>query len=65
VPKEIKETESVGAMNAVGGGGAVDGIGVGPLGEPGVYHKRRRKLRTIPLLSTRNPLKMLRRRLLP
>ena len=60
MPKQIKETESTGAMNAAGSGG-VAGIGVGPQGEPGIYPKK--KLRS--LLGKRNPLKMLRRSPLP
>lgn len=44
--KDIKEdTASVGAMNAAGSG-SIDGIGVGPKGEPGVYPKKK-KLRVL------------------
>lgn len=44
--KKIKEdTASTGAMNAAGGG-SIDGIGVGPKGEPGVYPKKK-KLRVL------------------
>ena len=48
--KKIKEdTASTGAFNAAGSGG-VDGIGVGPKGEPGVYPKK--KLRVLfPMLK--------------
>lgn len=42
--KPIHETESAMAANAAGTGG-VEGIGVGPKGEPGVHLKK--KLRTI------------------
>jgi len=46
MPDEVKEdTTSAGAFNAAGGGG-IDGIGVGPKGEPGVYPKKK-KLRVL------------------
>ena len=41
---EINETESAVPVNQAGGGG-VEGIGVGPKGEPGVPKKK--KLRSI------------------
>jgi hypothetical protein len=49
--KQLKEDmASTGAFNSAGSGG-VDGIGVGPKGEPGVYPKKK-KLRIIaPMLK--------------
>jgi len=52
---KIKEdTASVGAFNSAGGGG-VDGIGVGPKGEPGVYPKKK-KLRALFPMMKRKPI---------
>lgn len=49
-----EDTASQGAFNAAGSGG-VDGIGVGPKGEPGV-NTNKRKLRVLfPLLKRKNP----------
>ena len=52
--KKIKEDmAAAGAFNAAGSGG-VDGIGVGPKGEPGVYPKKK-KLRVLFPTLKRNP----------
>ncbi len=49
--RPIKEdTASVGAFNAAGGGG-VEGIGVGPKGEPGVYPKKKKLRVLFPILK--------------
>jgi hypothetical protein len=49
--KPIKEdTTSTGAFNAAGSG-AVDGIGVGPKGEPGVYPKKKKLRQLFPILK--------------
>jgi hypothetical protein len=49
--KQVKEdTASVGAFNSAGGGG-VDGIGVGPKGEPGVYPKKKKLRVLFPILK--------------
>lgn len=54
--KKIKEdTASTGAFNAAGSGG-VDGIGVGPKGEPGVYPKKK-KLRVLFPMMKRKAIK--------
>jgi hypothetical protein len=37
------------------GGGAIEGIGVGPKGEPGVYPKKKKLRNIIPLLSRNAP----------
>jgi hypothetical protein len=52
---KIKEDmASTGAFNSAGGGG-VDGIGVGPKSEPGVYQNKK-KLRILFPMLKRNPL---------
>lgn len=49
--KKIEEdTTSVGAMNGAGSG-AIDGIGVGPKGEPGVYPKKKKLRQLFPLFK--------------
>jgi hypothetical protein len=49
--KKIKEdTASVGPMNGAGGG-SIDGIGVGPKGEPGVYPKKKKLRVLFPMLK--------------
>jgi hypothetical protein len=49
--KKIEEDmASVGAFNAAGSG-AVDGIGVGPKGEPGVYPKKKKLRQLFPMLK--------------
>jgi len=49
--KPIKEdSASVGAFNAAGGG-SVDGIGVGPKGEPGVTPKKKKLRVLFPILK--------------
>lgn len=48
---KIKETESPVPANSAGGGG-IEGIGVGPRGEPGVQPKKKKKLRVLfPMLK--------------
>jgi hypothetical protein len=46
----IKEDGSTGAVNCAGSGG-IEGIGVGPKGEPGVS-KKHKKLRQIVMTKT-------------
>lgn len=49
--KKVKEdVSSTGAMNAAGGG-SIDGIGVGPKGEPGVYPKKKKLRVLFPMLK--------------
>lgn len=49
--RPIKEdTASVGALNAAGSG-SVDGIGVGPKGEPGVTPKKKKLRVLFPILK--------------
>lgn len=50
--KPLKENDagSTGAFNAAGSG-AVDGIGVGPKGEPGVYPKKKKLGVLFPILK--------------
>jgi hypothetical protein len=40
--EQITETESAAPANCAGSG-AVEGIGVGPKGEPGVYNTKKKK----------------------
>lgn len=47
--KKVKE-DSVGPMNAAGSG-SIDGIGVGPKGEPGVQPKKKRLRVLFPMLK--------------
>lgn len=49
MPK-IKETESPVPANSAGGGG-IDGIGVGPRGEPGVMPKKKKLRVLFPMLK--------------
>lgn len=56
--KTLGETDSVGPMNAAGSG-SVEGIGVGPKGEPGVSPKKK-KLRLLFPMIKRNPLSAIR-----
>lgn len=52
--KKLKEdTATTGAFNGAGSG-SIDGIGVGPKGEPGVYPKKK-KLRVLFPTLKRNP----------
>ena len=46
----LEDGIAAGAANAVGGGG-VEGIGIGPKGEPGMYPKKK-KLRDIVMTKT-------------
>lgn len=49
--KQVKEDmASTGALNAAGSG-SVDGIGVGPKGEPGVYPKKKKLRVLFPILK--------------
>lgn len=55
--KKIEEDiASTGAFNNAGGGG-VDGIGVGPKGEPGVYPKKKKLRILFPMISRKLPTK--------
>lgn len=58
--KKLKETEGAAPMMATSG---VDGIGVGPQGEPGVHSGKRNRLRKTPVLAgmMRRPLSLLNR----
>lgn len=47
-----EDVASTGAFNAAGSGG-VDGIGVGPKGEPGVYPKKKKLRVLFPMIKRR------------
>lgn len=51
-----EDTVSGGAFNSAGGGG-VDGIGVGPKGEPGVYPKKKKLRELFPMIKRKPPAK--------
>lgn len=47
-----EDLQSTGPLNTAGGGG-VDGIGIGPKGEPGVYPKKKKLRALFPMLKRR------------
>ena len=49
-----EDVASTGAFNSAGGGG-VDGIGVGPKGEPGVYPKKKKLRVLFPMIKRKEP----------
>lgn len=49
-----EDTASIGALNNAGAG-SVDGIGVGPKGEPGVYPKKKRLRQLFPMMKRVKP----------
>jgi len=52
--KKLNEMDSGGAFNSAGGGG-IDGIGVGPKGEPGVYPKKKKLRIIVPMIKRKAP----------
>lgn len=52
--KLSEDMASVGAFNSAGGG-AIDGIGVGPKGEPGVYPTKKKLRVLFPILKRKVP----------
>lgn len=51
MPTKIKEDDAFAVPANKAGGGAIDGIGVGPRGEPGVYPKKKKLRVLFPMLK--------------
>lgn len=54
--KDIEEDTASSIPTNSAGGGTIDGIGVGPKGEPGVYPKKKKLRVLFPMIRRKTPL---------